>query len=106
MRIPVILGGLLGWSLFYGLGEYLSKCWSQEPTTAGATWVVLAYSIAAVCWLPALRAHGSLAILTTIFSVVGTLVGVGVGLCIFREPATVRQLVGIGLALISIGLLC
>ena len=101
-----VLAGLFGWAVLYGAGEYFSKLWSQRPSIGMAVLVLASYCVAALCWLPALRAHGSLGILTTIFSVVGTVVGVLIGLLLFHEPISTKQFVGIGLALVSIALLC
>ena len=106
MNKSVIVLGLLAWMLFYGAGEYLSKLWSQRPSPLLTILIVSSYSIGALFWLPALRAHGGLAVLTTIFSVAGTLAGVLIGLLIFKEVVTIQHLVGIGLALVSIVLLC
>jgi multidrug transporter EmrE-like cation transporter len=101
-----VLAGLCGWAVLYGAGEYCSKLWSQRPSIGLTILVVISYSLGALIWLPALRAHGNLGILTTIFSVVGTVVGVLIGLLLFHEPVSVKQFVGIGLALVSIALLC
>lgn len=100
-----VVVGLAVCLLFYAVGEYWSKLWSMRPTPGLAVATVAAYALSAMGWLPALRAHGSLTILTTIFAVCTALAGVAIGLAVFREPVTSRQLAGIGLAIVALLLL-
>jgi hypothetical protein len=103
-RLPV-LAGLIVCLVFYAVGEYLSKLWSLRPSNGLALATVAAYALSALAWLPALRAHGSLTVLTTIFAVCTALAGIVIGLSVFREPVTARQLAGIGFALVALILL-
>lgn len=105
MNTQVYLG-MIFWAVFYGAGEYFSKVWSIKPTSAMTALVISCYALSVVAWLPALRAHGSLSILSTIFALIGLLSGAIIGIFVFNEPITTRQYIGIGLAIVATILLC
>jgi uncharacterized membrane protein len=86
---------------FYGMGEVGSKLWSMSPSWWLGGFIVVVYSAAILPWLLALRQYGQLSALTTAWScayvVVGVMVGVG-----FGEAVTLRQAIGMLLAIIAI----
>lgn len=52
-------------ALFYAIGEYLSKAWSDSPSVSLVVLVVIAYSLCALSWLPALLHKHQLIIMGT-----------------------------------------
>lgn len=102
----LVIGGLVFWLVFYSLGEYLSKEWEVKSTYFLAFGAIVSYSLGVMGWLMSLRAHGSLTILTTIFSVFGVVAGVFIGWWVFKEKVDILQWCGIVLAMISIVFLC
>lgn len=103
---PIVYLGMLAWAFTYGAGEYFSKIWSEKPSLLLAIITVSCYAISVLAWLPALRAHGTLAVLSTIFALIGLLAGVVIGIFIFHEPVTLKQYIGISLAIVATILLC
>jgi drug/metabolite transporter (DMT)-like permease len=97
---------LLGCSMIgYALAEYWSKLWSLAPGRLLACAAVLGYLINVVFWLPALKEHQHLAVLSMIYSLAYCLVSVAIGVLMFHETLSLRQELGIVLALIAIGLM-
>ena len=86
----------------YSLAEYWSKLWSLSPRPMLAIAAVFGYVINVVFWLPALRQHQGLAVLSTIYSLAYCVVRVLIGLLLFQEPITSRQGLGILLAMSAI----
>jgi len=91
--------------VFYCAAEYLSKKWTLTQAHWMAALAVLGYALNALFWFPALKNHGSLAVLGSIYAVAYVLATVAIGWLGFHEAITLRQWVGIGLALVSITLL-
>lgn len=97
---------LLGCSMIgYALAEYWSKLWSLTPSWLLAYAAVFGYLINVAFWLPALREHQHLAVLSMIYSLAYCLVSVFIGVMLFHEALSLRQELGIVLALIAIGLM-
>jgi drug/metabolite transporter (DMT)-like permease len=83
-------------ALFFGVGEYLSKKWSLNPSVLMAGSLILMYVFGTLAWLPAILKGQSL-------SIVGTLcMTLFIGLALFKEPITTTQIVGICFAFIAI----
>lgn len=91
--------------LFYCAAEYLSKKWALTQANWMAGLAVAGYALNAVCWFPALKNHGSLAVLGSIYAVAYVLGTVAIGWLGFHEIITLRQWLGIGLAIVAIILL-
>ena len=100
-----VVCSLMVWVIFYSLGEYFSKLWTTAPTVQLTLLILFCYGVDCLAWLPALRSHGSLTVLTTVFAIVGTLAGVAIGIWLFKEPITTKQSIGIGLAFVALILL-
>ena len=97
---------LLGCSLVgYALAEYWSKLWALDSTLLLASGALLGYLINIVFWLPALKQHQGLAVLSMIYSLAYCLVSVAIGVVMFHEALTPRQEIGIVTALIAIALM-
>ena len=91
--------------LFYSAAEYLSKKWTLTQAHWMAAAAVLGYALNAVYWFPALKNHGSLAVLGSIYAVAYVLSTVAIGWLGFHETINTRQWLGIGLAIVAITLL-
>ncbi len=93
---------LIGVSLiFYTAGEYTSKLWSLKPSWSLFITTLIAYSTGASLWLPALREHGQLSALSAVWSCLSISICVGLGVFVFGEQLSPRQIAGLVLALLA-----
>lgn len=92
--------------IFYGLAEFLSKKYANTCNYKFALASILAYVVVSVLWLPSLQAKNSLAILSTVWTILYTIIGVFIGIFIFKEQLNAYNYVGIILALIALYFLC
>lgn len=88
----------------YSVGEYFSKKWALDPKASLAFITTLAYIGGTMTWLPAILLDNRLAILGTIWCLLGATTTVVIGTVIFHEPITNIQKVG--LCLTAIALIC
>lgn len=96
----------MAWSLVaYTGGEYFSKRWSLEPSVYMTCCVILSYASAQIGWLPALRMHGQLSVLTVIWSLAAIVCGILVGVVGFGESLTTQQIIGMVLAIAAMALM-
>lgn len=94
------------WSLIaYSGGEYFSKRWADSPSFTLICCTVVSYATAQIGWLPALRMHGQLSALTTVWSVAAIACGVLIGILAFGEVLTGYQIAGLLLAAAAITLM-
>lgn len=89
----------------YAIAEYLSKKWVVTQQNWLAALAVVGYACNAVFWFPALKNHGSLTVLGSIYAVCYVLATVVIGMTVFGETVTTRQCLGIVFALIAVSLL-
>ena len=96
----------IGSMCFYGIGEWASKKWSLSINANRYLFLLFfGYMMNVVCWLPALKSHGSISILGTIYSTLYTIMTIVVGTLIFGEAVSIKQWIGISFAILAIGLL-
>ena len=91
--------------IFYGLGEWSSKAWAMGISRYLFVVAILAYALNAVCWMPALKQHGGLAVLGTIYASLYALITILIGVLVFQEPITIKQWFGIACAIVAVSLL-
>jgi len=103
MKLPWLW--IIGSMIFYGIGEWSSKAWATGVSKYLFVVAIMAYALNAMCWMPALKQHGGLAILGTIYASLYALITILIGTLIFQEPLTIKQWVGIVFAIIAVSLL-
>lgn len=81
--------------IVYSVGEVFSKKWSLDPCFKFAFITILAYICNTLAWLPAILMDSRLAILGTIWCLVGAATTVFIGTIIFNEPITFLQKLGL-----------
>jgi len=91
--------------LFFAAGEYFSKRWALSPSPNLFLLVIACYIASSTIWLPALFQKNQLAILGTIWILLGMIATVSIGLFLFGEKLSAVKMVGLGLALVSLALL-
>lgn len=96
---------LLVSTTFFAVGEYMSKKWGTNPSWTLAIEVTVVYAVGAFLWLPSLLNQGKLSIIGTMWALLGAVLTVAIGIFIFREEVTLRQTIGIALAISSLALL-
>jgi multidrug transporter EmrE-like cation transporter len=84
--------------VFYSIGEYYSKLWSLGPSKIFFLIVLASYSMSGVMWLPALRLHGQLSALSAVWSCLSIIICILVGVLMFGEELSTRQVIGLVLA--------
>lgn len=103
-KIPLLVWLVVS-ALFFAAGEYYSKRWALVPGWGLAGTVVLMYVLGVITWLPALLQKNQLAVLGTIWLLLGCLVTVAIGTLIFDETLNSVQWTGVGVALVALALL-
>lgn len=99
----ILLFGI--WSMiWYAAGEWTSKLWADKPSWLMYIAVLVTYDIGIIGWLLALRQHGQLSAMTTIWACATLINGVLVGILVFGEVLTIQQLIGVILALAATAL--
>lgn len=91
--------------LSYTAGEVFAKHWSLNPSLVGMCGAAICYGLGGLLFLPALRLHGGLAVLSTVWSCMAMVVSVLLGTWWFAEDVALRQWCGVLLALAAIWLL-
>ena len=91
--------------VFYAIGEYSSKKYANTAAINFAVVAMVGYTINALCFLPAISKMNSLTVLGTIWNLGYVFVTLFIGLCLFREPLTTTQMIGLIFGVISIILL-
>lgn len=88
--------------LVFGVGEYLSKRWTMEPTFWSAAAIIIPYMAATWLWLPALKAGKNLSTTGVAWSVMSSLVTVCLGIFFFKEKLSITNYVGLVMAILSL----
>ena len=101
----VALCWLVGSVAFFTMGEVLSKRFSLSPGWGAGVAVIGVYAVGTALWLPAICAAQSLAVLGTIWTLMGMGSTVLIGVLMFGEPMSASQWVGITFAFIAAGCL-
>ena len=104
LKIPALIWLFIS-AIFFAGGEYLSKIWALGPSIPILIFVLIIYSLGVLFWLPALLHKNQLAIMGTIWTMLGTLATVLIGILIFHEKLTLIQWLGVALAFLSLFLL-
>ncbi len=91
--------------LLEALADIFAKEWSLHGTWIRGAGSLLAYVIANMFWLIALRDGAGLARGAIIFSVASAILAVGIGLFLYKEQLTTTQIVGICIGVVAIALL-
>ncbi len=92
-------------ALFFAFGEFLSKKFALDPSIKYVIFVLLAYIIGTLAWLPAILQKNQLSVVGTIWSVMSLLATVLIGVLLFQERLSIFGLAGVITAFISIILL-
>jgi glucose uptake protein len=92
-------------SIFFAAGEFLSKKFALAPSLNYVFAILLAYSLGALAWLPAILQRNQLAIVGTMWSVLSLSTTIFIGIVIFGETLSATNIAGIGLGLIAVILL-
>jgi multidrug transporter EmrE-like cation transporter len=99
------IAALLASGVFQALGEYLSKLWGLAPTWTMAALAVLAYAVSSLIWLPALLYRDQLSTIGIAWDLVAVSTTLFLGLVVFHEVLSPRQIIGIVLAIFALWLL-
>lgn len=91
-------------SLLEVIGDILFKEWTIKDNKYFLLLGIVAYMIATTCWAFSLRFQ-SLSKAVVIFGVLTVIIGVLVGVLLYKEPLTNLNIIGIVLGLASIVLL-
>ena len=92
-------------AFLFGVGEYLSKKWSIEPSVKLGSLLVSMYALGALAWMPAIYRGRSLSVVGSMWNLLSFCLTLFVGLVIFKETLSTHQMVGVALAFIAIILL-
>ena len=96
---------LLGLILFESLADIFAKEFSIHNKPWLAAIAILLYVVANSSWLLSLRDHTTLALSANIFSISSGLIALLIGVCMYGEILSAKQMVGVLLGLVSLVLL-
>ena len=96
---------LVASAIFFAVGEFLSKKFALSPKVSYVVFILLAYCVGTLFWLPAIMQKNQLSVVGTIWSVMGLLATILIGVLVFREKLSMTGILGIVFAFISIILL-
>ena len=99
------IAALLASGVFQTLGEYLSKIWGRSPSWSMAAFAVAAYAVSSLIWLPALLYRNQLSTIGIAWDLVAVSTTLFLGLVVFHEVLSAKQIIGIALALFALWLL-
>lgn len=104
LSIPAIV-----WLLVSGLlnacGEFLSKHWGENPSLPLAMLVAATYALSSALWLPALLHKNQLSTTGVAWVLIALMFTMILSFFVFHEELGLQQWVGLGLALVAVGLL-
>ncbi len=92
-------------ALFFAVGEFLSKKFALAPKVSWIIFILIAYILGTLAWLPAILQKNQLSIVGTIWSVLSLLATVSIGVIIFNEKLSTVGVAGVIIAFIAIILL-
>jgi len=96
---------LIASAIFFAAGEFLSKKFALSPKLFYIVFILIAYCVAELLWLPAILQKNQLSVVGTMWSVMGLLATILIGLLVFKEKLSLVGSLGIIFAFISIVLL-
>jgi len=91
--------------IFYFIGIYLSKLYSETPSSLLFISSILIFMVVSACWMPAIRESKQLATFGTLWSTVCVMIEIFIGVFLFKENVSFIKWVGIGTGLVSVILL-
>jgi len=92
-------------ALFFAAGEFLSKKFAINPSWSYVFWVLVAYSLGALAWLPALLQRNNLAVVGAMWAVLSLMCTVLIGVMVFGEKINNANIFGVILAMLSLVML-
>lgn len=92
-------------AVFFAAGEFLSKKFALNPKLSFFGFILGAYLLGTLAWLPAIMQKNSLSIAGTIWSVLSLFATVLIGILIFGEKVSAAGYAGMVMAVLSIILL-
>ncbi|MBI3305621.1 hypothetical protein HYZ82_00605 [Candidatus Nomurabacteria bacterium] len=92
-------------ALFFAIGEFLSKKFALGPKLIYVVFILVAYSLGTLAWLPAILQKNSLSIVGAMWSVLTLAITILIGVLIFGERLNLIGIIGIAFALIAVVLL-
>lgn len=91
--------------LFEAGADILAKEWQLHSGWVRFAAAILAYVVANICWLIALKYGAGLTKGAIIFSVGSAIFAIGIGLVLYKEPITRLEILGLALGLVALFLL-
>jgi multidrug transporter EmrE-like cation transporter len=91
--------------IFYTVAEYYSKRYATDGTSWFMFLSIIFYMITVFLWFPTLSNKNELCVVSLIWTMLYAIIGSFLGLIVFKEVLTPIQMLGVGLAFVSIFLL-
>jgi multidrug transporter EmrE-like cation transporter len=92
-------------AIFFAFGEFLSKKFALAPSFSYIVFIIAIYTLGTLAWLPAILEKNQLSIVGSMWSVLGVLATVLIGVLIFREKLNMVGVVEIIFAIVAVALL-
>ncbi len=92
-------------TIFFAVGEYLSKRFALAPSLILALYILCVYLFSTLTWLPAIFEEQKLAVIGTIWIIIGLGADLFIGLVLFRERLDHWQWLGLMFGTVGVVLL-
>jgi drug/metabolite transporter (DMT)-like permease len=99
-KLPMMLLLVLA-ALGVAFGDYFAKLWSMNPNNYWYALALVGYSSVGIFYLPTLLKNG-LVITSVIYSILAIVAFLVVGLVVFNETLTARQIAGVSIGIVSL----
>lgn len=91
--------------IFYSFAEYFVKLYAQSPRLSMVYVSLLFYTLNTLCCYPILAKYNSITITGMLWAMCNIIMCLFVGIIIFDEPLTYKQIFGIVLGIVAVILL-
>ncbi|MGH7141835.1 MAG: hypothetical protein ACREGH_04370 [Minisyncoccia bacterium] len=92
-------------TIFFAGGEYLSKRFALHPGVILALYILCVYALSTLTWLPAIFEEQKLAVIGTIWIIIGLAADLFIGLVMFHEKLDHWQVLGLVFGAVGVVLL-
>lgn len=101
MWILYTILGLIG----YTIAEYYSKIYADTSSVTSMLHSITWYTIVSFIWFFALKNNNQLFVMALLWSLGYVFIGCGLGIFVFHEPITTKQIIALVFAIMAIALL-
>jgi uncharacterized membrane protein len=92
--------------IFYSIAEIYSKKYANTGSFSFMLLSCIGYMVVVLLWFPSLQQKNTLSLLNTIWTLSYAIIGIGLGVFLFKEHLNIYNYVGLFLASVALIFLC